>query len=69
MCAEQAISRKELTLAVGDVGSSKSRFRFSGSTSCLLFFILSRRSPVGLSADLLHYTNGESGGNEKKTNK
>lgn len=44
----------ELTLAVGDVGSSKSRFKFSESTSCLLFFILSRRSPVGLSVDLFH---------------
>lgn len=44
----------ELTLAVGDVGSSKSRFKFSESTSCLLFFILSRRSPVGLSVDLSH---------------
>ena len=40
-----------LTLTVGgDVGSSKSLF--SESASCLLFFILSRRSPGGLSADL-----------------
>lgn len=45
---------RELTLAVGGVGSSRSRFKFSVSTSCLLFFILSRRSPVGLSVDLLH---------------
>lgn len=46
------ITIPRLTLTVGDVGSSKSRFTFSESTSCLLFFILSRRSPVGLSVDL-----------------
>lgn len=53
---KHGVNIRRLTLTVGDVGSSKSRFTFSESTSCLLFFILSRRSPVGLSVDLARQT-------------